>query len=439
MRTSQPKTLLWKTLSTIGIVSIGFQLFTLTVLAYYIVVPLGKLAADDLSSIMSHAAERWSSLSSEERQTFSVDLIQKHNLVITLPDTHFPDSTSVLPYLQFLENSLTKHQGQKISLKSSLDEKGIEWIWADIPVTDQFIRIGFERSRIGIQPPIALLILLVAGIYITFVTAVILARRLTIPVERLYHAAQLIGKGQWPESIQEDGPEELVVLTRTFNIMNSQVKELLANRTTLLAGIAHDLRTPLTQIQLALEMLPNNGGKPELMESIRDDLDAINNLIGKSLNISLELVEEKSEITDITQLLDNVVNHCRLDGADIQWYPENHCEKMLHPLALKRILTNLLENAIRYGEGKPIHVESKCGEGSFVIQIKDRGPGIPYNEKEAVFRPFYRLEKSRSSKTGGSGLGLAIVRQLANANGWKIQLLERTKGGTNAKLTISDS
>lgn len=439
MRTSQHKTLFWKTLSTIGIVSVGFQLFTLTVLAYYIVVPLGKLAADDLSSIMSHAAEHWSHLTIEERQSFSGALKQKHNLVITSTDKPLPASISLLPYLQFLENSLTNHQGQRILLKSSVDEEGAEWIWADILVTDQMVRIGFERSRIAIQPPIALLILLVAGLYITFITAVILARRLTIPVERLYRAAQLIGKGQWPESIQEDGPEELVVLTRTFNKMNMQVKELLANRTTLLAGIAHDLRTPLTQIQLALEMLPNNGGNPELMESIRDDLDAINNLIGESLSISLELAEEKSEMTDVTQLVDNVVNHCRLNGANIQWSSKKHCERMLHPLALNRILTNLLDNAIRYGEGKPVHVQSECTKELLVIQIKDQGPGIPNEEREAVFRPFYRLEKSRNSKTGGSGLGLAIVRQLANANGWKVQLLELTEGGTNAMLTISSS
>jgi len=439
MRLSLPKSLLWKTLSTIGIISVGFQIFTLTVLAYYIVVPLGKLAADDLSSIMNHAAESWSNLSSEERPDFLGDLIHKHNLVITSADKSLPNLTSLLPYLQFLEDSLTKHQGQAIPLKSSLNEKGIEWIWADIPVTKQVVRIGFERSRISIQPPIALLILLIAGIYITFITAVILARRLTIPVERLYLAAQLIGKGQWPEPIQEDGPKELVVLTRTFNKMNTQVKELLANRTTLLAGIAHDLRTPLTQAQLALAMLPNNGGNLELMESIRDDLDTINNLIGESLSISLELAEENPEKTDVILLLDNVVNHFRLNGADIQWNPGKHCEQMIHPLALNRILTNLLENSIRYGEGKPVHVESKCDKKSLVIQIKDRGPGIPDEEKEAVFLPFYRLEKSRSTKTGGSGLGLAVVRQLANANGWKVQLLERTEGGTNAVLTISIS
>ena len=105
-------------------------------------------------------------------------------------------------------------------------------------------------------------------------------------------------------------------------------------------------------------------------------------------------------------------------------------------LNLRRILTNLLANALRYGNGKPVHVTYECNKENTIIQIKDRGPGIPAEHTEAVFHPFFRLEKSRGSETGGSGLGLAIVRQLADANDWKVRLLQRAGGGTNAVLTI---
>ncbi|MBE9568128.1 MAG: two-component sensor histidine kinase [Proteobacteria bacterium] len=246
----------------------------------------------------------------------------------------------------------------------------------------------------------------------------------------------MVGKGRWPDPIREEGPEELVVLARGFNRMNVQVKELLANRTTLLAGIAHDLRTPLTQIQLALSMLPDEGGDRDLMNSIHGDLNVINRLIGETLSISLELAEETAMPTDIAMELDDIISKLQTDDAVIKWSRGKPCNRMLQPLALRRIITNLLSNALRYGASKPVSVTYDCQERVVSIQIMDNGPGIPAEHTEAVFRPFFRLEKSRGSETGGSGLGLAIVRQLADANGWKVQLIPRAEGGTNAVLTI---
>jgi len=112
------------------------------------------------------------------------------------------------------------------------------------------------------------------------------------------------------------------------------------------------------------------------------------------------------------------------------------CSQILDTLSLRRILNNLMENAVRYGEGKPITLNYFCDHNKIIVQIIDQGPGIPEEHIEAVFRPFYRLEKSRGSKTGGSGLGLAIVRQLADANDWKVELLPHSKAGVKAVLTI---
>ena len=436
MQLFKSQNFLWQILSTIGIVSAVFMLITLLTLAYFMVVPLGQRATDDLASIIAHAAERWDSLPTAQREEFTENMRKKHDLVLTDTDAQVSESTSMLPYLYFLEISLKKQVGKDISIRTNQGTDGPPWFWADIPISDGILRFGFSRSRIGVEPSLAFFILLVSGVYLTFITAVILTRRLTIPIDRLYQAAQLVGKGRWPDPVQEDGPEELVVLARGFNRMNIQVKELLANRTTLLAGIAHDLRTPLTQIQLALSMLPNEGGNQELMESIRSDLGVINRLIGETLSISLELAEEKSMPTDIDLELDDIIKKVQTDNVDIEWSRGKPCRLVLQPLALRRILTNLLGNALRYGEGKPVTVSYECQKEAAIIQIMDRGPGIPAEHLEAVFHPFFRLEKSRGSETGGSGLGLAIVRQLADANGWEVQLMPRAGGGTNAVLTI---
>ncbi|EGV52792.1 ATP-binding protein [endosymbiont of Riftia pachyptila] len=321
-------------------------------------------------------------------------------------------------------------------LKTSRDAKGNEWIWAEIPGYSQKLRLGFLRSRIGIQPPLALLLLFCAGTVLTFFTAALLARRLTIPLERVSRSARMIGKGSWPEPVREEGPEELQVLTQTFNRMSQQVKELLANRTLLLAGISHDLRTPLTQVQLALEMLPDEGGDAELMAGIKRDLATINRLISETMQISLELEKQEQVQTDITNVLDDIIQAARSGGKEIEWVGNRSCMRKLNPLALRRVVTNLLENAIRYGDAKPVKVELECDDSLLTIRIQDQGPGIPADQRESVFRPFYRLEKSRSTTTGGSGLGLAIVRQLADANGWEVNLQPAFRTGTVALITI---
>ncbi len=426
----------WKILSTIGIVSIGFMLIVLTTIAYYMVVPLGPRATDDLASIISHAAETWDVLPIGERAVFTQQMRHKHDLVLTTENASLPVSTSLLPYLFFLEASLKRQQGKKIHLMTTQDEAGEEWFWADIPLSDGTLRFGFARSRIGVKPSVAFFVLLITGFCLTLITATLLTRRLTVTIERLYQAAQLIGKGQWPDPVKEEGPEELVVLAREFNRMNIQVRELLANRTTLLAGISHDLRTPLTQIQLALAMLPNDGGDTQLMKGIHRDLESVNRLIGQALQVNLELDKQQKESIQISQVLDHIIEAARRDNQIIEWRSEKSCRFMLNPLALQRIISNLLENAIRYGEGKPVSIECSCDKDALTLQVLDQGPGIPHEQREAVFQPFFRLEKSRNSKTGGSGLGLAIVRQLADTNGWTVQLLEPDGGGTCARLTI---
>jgi two-component system osmolarity sensor histidine kinase EnvZ len=361
---------------------------------------------------------------------------KKHHLVLTSSDKLLPDTTSLLPYLNFFKNSLRKQLGYESAIKTSTDINGEEWFWVDIPVSTGTLRFGFPRSRIGVKPSVAFFVLLITGFILTVITAALLTRRLTVTIERLYHAAQLVGKGQWPDPVPEEGPKELEVLAREFNRMSIQVRELLANRTVLLAGISHDLRTPLTQIQLALEMLPNEGGDQHLMGGIRRDLESVNRLIGQALEVNLELDQQEKEPVEIASILDPIVEAAKQGDQVINWQNEMACVFTLNSLALQRIISNLLENALRYGDGKPISIECGCDKKSLTIQVQDRGSGIPEAEREAVFQPFFRLEKSRNSKTGGSGLGLAIVRQLANTNGWTVQLLERAGGGTCAKLVI---
>jgi two-component system osmolarity sensor histidine kinase EnvZ len=427
----------FKTLAIIGGVSLGFLIIIISTLAYYMVVPLGHRATDDLASVITHAAETWDQMAIEKRPIFIEKMKTKHQLLLVTNNDPVDKLSDWLPYLPFLGNSLSQQLGKNIEVKESVDKDGEPWFWVDIPVSNGVLRFGFSRSRIGVNPPIVFFVILFVGFFLIIYTAVILTYRLTIPIERLYLAAKSVGKGQWPKPIKENGPEELVVLVKEFNKMSIQVKELLSNRTTLLAGIAHDLRTPLTQIQLALSMLPNEGGDPLLMQSIANDLDTINHLISETLSISLGLEEQNTTSIDINEELTTIISNIKKQNVTIEFSCGPPCLLNIQALAIRRILSNLLENAIRYGGEKPVTINCECTEKSYNIMIMDRGLGIPNEKIDAVFRPFYRLESSRGSGTGGSGLGLAIVKQLADANGWQVQLLVRPGGGTIAKLKIS--
>jgi two-component system, OmpR family, osmolarity sensor histidine kinase EnvZ len=283
------------------------------------------------------------------------------------------------------------------------------------------VRVGFPAGRVDVRPWFATVLILTVGILVTLVTSAWLARWLIAPLARLASATQRIGEGRRPEPLVESGPIELATLAREFNRMGEQVEELLANRTTLLAGISHDLRSPLARIRLALGMLSEKPDR-DLLERIVRDVDSMNELIARCLEVSRDFAEQESVELDLCDVLADVAASSAQAGAEIRGRKGPDCHLRVRPLALKRIVSNLIENATRYGSGQPIDIEYRILDGHAEICVLDRGPGIPEDEREAVFRPFHRLEPSRSSRTGGSGLGLAIVRQLADANGWKVEL-----------------
>jgi two-component system osmolarity sensor histidine kinase EnvZ len=424
-----------RTAITVASALIVFQLIVFSVAVYYVMLPMARRSADDLAALMVLSAQTWVELPPQTRRDFELELARKHNLWLLETATALPDYDHYLPYLSLLENAFTARTGKVTHIKATHWEK--TWFWVDIDTGETHIRIGFPQEHLGMQLPLALLLLAAATIVLTLITAIVLARRITLPLERLAEAARHVGSGNTPEKLPETGPGELAELARTFNNMALQVQSLLANRTTLLAGISHDLRTPLARMRLALEMLPENAN-PKLVARLRNDVEEMNRLIGEFISFSRGLEKESTQLTDLNLLLQELAENAASEGHEVRVRPHAQCIRPVGPMALRRIVSNLAGNAVRYGAGKAVEMECECAEGASVIRVLDRGPGIPAAEVENVFRPFYRLESSRSVATGGSGLGLAIARQLAEVNGWQIALLPRQGGGTEARLTIPD-
>jgi len=429
-----PRTLFCRTTLVIAIVSVVFQVFAIGAIAYFTLVPLGRRAAEDVAVRMMDVARDWSRLPASAREDFQSRVLNAYEIRVGRSEGALADFSKWLPYYFLVEDALEHRLGRHITLRADTGNDGQQWLWADIPTESGPVWVGFSSQRIGVYPPAALALILVVGTAATLITSAYLARRLTAPLRHLSNAARRVGAGDCPEPLPGGGPEEFDTCVHSFNHMVEQVQELLAARTTLLAGISHDLRTPLARMRMALGML-SDGHDPGLVQQLMCDVDAMNELIGRCLELGRGL-EEPPATVDPGALLEEIAVATRRAGHAVDYDRSPPIKLRLRSLALCRITENLLENALRYGGGHAPCLEFDTHTST--VRVLDRGPGIPEAEREKVFRPFYRLDPSRSNATGGSGLGLAIVRQLANANGWRVWLESRPGGGTAACVQIHE-
>jgi len=413
---------------------IAFELVTALATAYFLMLPMARRSAADLAGLMTLSAQTWSELPPLTRPAFEFELARSHALALRAePPLNASTPTWREPYLKYLVAALRARAGGPVISSHELID-GEEWFWVSLPAGGERLSVGLPHQRIGPRPILAILVSLAGGVLLTLAAAWWLARRTTRPLHLLEQAATSLGRGQTPERLPETGPREIAALSRRFNEMAKQVEDLLAARTVLLAGVSHDLRTPLARLRLAVEMLVRKPS-PELAAQVEGDVEAMDRLIADVLTLARGFGHEASKQAVVRDLLAELVGatpgaagRVEIEAADIT---------LAVPVgALRRILVNLLENALRYGGGQPVTLRAEATAGGCRIGVLDRGPGIPRAEQEAVFRPFYRLESSRSVSTGGSGLGLAIVRQLAAAQGWEVSLQDRPEGGLAIWLRI---
>jgi two-component system osmolarity sensor histidine kinase EnvZ len=431
-----PQSLLGRSAFTIALTLLIFMLVSLGSAIYFIAIPMAKRSADDFAAVIVSAAHSIQSLPEEMHAELQRQLLQDHGLIVTTKTRSLPGKTFDVPYYMFFQESLARRVGQKLSIIEST--KG-PLIWVDVPAHDMTVRIGFDRTRLGTNPPIVLLAIIGGSALLILLVSFMEVRRVAEPLASMSATVQAVGRGHNPPALSEDGPKEIAALARAFNQMSSDIQELSENRTVIVAGISHDLRTPLTRLELAVEMLSEDSD-PTLVAGIRRDLAAMNRLIAQFLQFSRGIEDERPEDLDLWRVIESQSADIKRQGVELRLHRNDPpCVYFADPVALERVLANLLGNAAQYGRGAPIDVNLNCTEKEVSIKICDRGPGIPADQVEAVFRPFRRLETARSDSNGGSGLGLAIARQLAVKHGWTIDLLPRNGGGTVARLGLPPS
>lgn len=262
-----------------------------------------------------------------------------------------------------------------------------------------------------------------------------LAVRIAIrPLSRLAEAVENLDPNAHPVQLDENGPREVAYAARAFNSMQARIAAYLKERMQLLAAISHDLQTPITRMKLRAEFMDDSVEKDKL----GNDLDEIEHLVreGVAYARSVHGATETSCRISLDSFLDSLVCDYQDTGREVSLIGKNGAVIETRPHALRRILVNLVDNALKYAGTAEVEI---CGNASTGVSIKvlDRGPGIPEEILAEVVKPFYRVESSRNRSTGGTGLGLAIAQQLANAIGGSLSLRNRDGGGLCVTLDFS--
>ena len=266
---------------------------------------------------------------------------------------------------------------------------------------------------------------------VLFGLAIWFMRRELVPIEHLGVAADALGKGRdVPDFAFSGGTREVRNAATAFHTMRIRLRRSIQQRTEMLAGVSHDLRTPLTRMKLSLALLPDS---PETRE-LSDDVDDMQRMIEGYLAFARGEGDEDPVMSDLSEILEDVAAGARHGSANLELSWKGDMNVELRPIAIKRCLTNIVSNAQRYAS--EIRIEAVRGRTSVEITVDDNGPGIPPENYEDVFRPFLRLDQSRNAATGGVGLGLSIARDVARSHGGDVTLAVSSLGGLRVIVRI---
>jgi two-component system osmolarity sensor histidine kinase EnvZ len=323
------------------------------------------------------------------------------------------DADLHLPY--YLDNAVG---GEQVLIEIQIANNDV------MEVLVPYVRLTFGSSLAYVLAQVGLALVL-------FGLAIWFMRRELVPIEHLGVAADALGKGRdVPDFAFSGGTREVRNAATAFQTMRIRLHRSLQQRTEMLAGVSHDLRTPLTRMKLSLALLTES---PETVE-LGDDVIDMERMIEGYLAFARGEGDEEPSPSDLSEILQDVASGARRDDVNLVVETEGDMHIELRPLAMKRCLTNLVSNALRHGDR--VEMRAVRGRTSVEITVDDDGPGIPDDKHEDVFRPFLRLDESRNVDTGGVGLGLTIARDIARSHGGDVTLAASPLGGLRVLVRL---
>ncbi|MBT3399758.1 MAG: HAMP domain-containing protein [Rhodospirillaceae bacterium] len=354
----------------------------------------------------------------------TLDLILEYKVGTILPNTHFEPAGN-------LEITLSRSLREIVQRPFVIDTGSQrDRVLIDVQLSSGVLKVSANEERLISSTTKIFIFWMIGTSLILFAVATLFMRNQVSPIRRLATAAENFGKGRDTPNFRPSGATEVRQAASAFMAMRNRLERQIQQRTDMLSGVSHDLRTPLTRMKLQLAMLNTNTEIDEL----NSDVAAMESMIEGYLNFARGEGTEERQLIDAGTLLEEVAHDARRNGADITLHIDEPVELPLARAALRRCLTNLADNAARHAE--KIEMGMRRNGSVLEIMVDDDGPGIPEDMRDEVFRPFFRLDESRNMETGGTGLGLSIAQDIVHAHGGEISLGESPAGGLRVLIRI---
>ncbi len=427
-----PRTLLWRSVLMIAALLVVAHLAWLQIFRTSEIEPRALQAAQQVASVVNLTRAALVTADATRRFALLDELAQREGIQVyagnpaeavpALPDR---------PFLRIMAAELRQRLGGQTRV--ALERDGISGIWVSFSIDADEYWVSLPRARIERNEPLRWIGWGALVLVFAVLGAFLVVARINRPLRELTRAAEILGRGTMPPQVTEAGPSEIRTLARAFNQMTADIRRQDEERALLLAGVSHDLRTPLSRIRLALEMLDDHGDAT-LKSGIAGDIGDIDAAIGQFLDFARPVdAETAAADADLNALVRSVVERYARNSNDVQLAAAPVPPRPLRTQALQRLLANLIDNALRHGAGTVEVLTGHDTAGTF-IEVLDRGPGIPAADAARMLQPFTRMDSARS--TSGTGLGLAIVDRIAQLHGGSVQLLGREGGGLRVRVSL---
>lgn len=393
--------------------------------------PSAKQFADHVVSIVNFTKATLTTAAPEQRQALLRELYEEQGILVDAAkssERSKPLRNGSFPHLIALE--IQRQLGPMT--KVATQRMGVRALWVSFNIEDDEYWVMVPHAPLRRPFPWAWIGWGALVLIISILSAFLITTRINRPLRALSHAALALSEGRIPSAVNEHGPLEVRRVTQAFNLMIENFQRLAKDREVLLAGVSHDLRTPLARLRIAVEMLHDSDR--QLRAGMVEDIDDINAIIEQFVAYAREDDSERPALIDVNALISKLTERYARSGNNVAENLTKLPQIFARPLALQRLLANLIDNALRHGNGM-VAIVSGVHDDVVRISVLDRGPGIDAENAAALFRPFARSGSARSGKPG-SGLGLAIVERIAKLHGGQIALLNRSGGGLEARLEL---
>ncbi len=427
-----PRTLLARLMLLIAILLTIGQFSALQLFDYFEREPRANAAALQAITIVNYTKASLLAAHENRRITLLSELSGREGVRIYAADIleeiePLPED----PFIQILAKKIRNTLGSDTLV--AINHFGIPGLWISFNIDQDDYWVVIPRLQAERNFPWQWLNWGALVIFLSLIGAYMTAIRINKPLKLLVNAADRIRNGQTPILLPEEGVDELKAVSHTFNQMTESLALLDSERTLLLAGVSHDLRTPLARLRLAIEMLPDTQGL-EYKEGMIQDINDMDGIINQFLDFVRGVEGEPTQMLDLNALLTSLYDRHVRSGRKLSLHLAPTHLIALRPLAMQRLLGNLIDNAFNYGQGEVI-ISTKIEAENILVSVLDNGPGIPESQKTRLLRPFERLDAARGNSKG-SGLGLAICDRITRLHRGKLDLINRPQGGLEVRLTL---